>query len=337
MLYSLKGTVVLFGGAGYIGSNLAVGLRNNYRIVVIDKTPKPDWFNRTMYADALYVQVNLIHPPSITGIQLPLSTENNYAIILAARKDVVEGEELPYEYVRDNLALTVNCLEYCERWGIKNIIISSSSTVYHTATSAENHRHCFNECDSTSENPLGVYGYTKKVTEELVKVLTEKKEDVRVVILRYANPVSSCTEYPLFPTVGVMTVLAKRPAEFIQRGECFRDYINIRDVIEMHRLLMSEWNDKIHPGRQPTILNIGTGKPTRIDELIEIFMQVNEEEKLPHNITITRSSKNDFEPFTNCVDVTKFKILFPEWCPRFSVKESVRDYVRMFSLSQPLL
>jgi UDP-glucose 4-epimerase len=320
-------SLVIFGGAGYIGSNLAVSLKSSHKILIVDKAPEPEWFTSVLRSSsAQYLQLDLT---STVKHDLALSSDDKhrFAIILAARKDVAEGEQLPYEYARDNITITINCLEYCERWGIRNIILGSSCTVYHTGKNA---RHCFSENDANGE-PLGVYGYTKKATEDIVKVLTEKKPDVSVAVLRYANPVASISGVSLFPGVGVMSVLGSRHHHFVQRGDGTRDYINIRDMVEMHRLLLTNWEEKIRP-QKFIILNIGTGISTRTSTLVDLFMKVNEEEAVFHYPKIERVQSEQFEALSACVDMMKFRSLFEEWVPRYSVKDSVRDYVRRFPL-----
>lgn len=327
-----KNSIVIFGGAGYIGSNLTMGLKDSYSIVIIDQVTTPTWWQEHMTKeDHLYICCDL--SATLFTRNLPDLSNCQFAIILAAKKDVVEGEKIPYDYARDNLCITINCLELCHNWGIKNILVASSSAVYHTSSSSAVPRHCFNESDSCGlEHPLGVYGYTKKATEDLVKILTEKKDDVRVVILRYANPVGSVDECDdLFPKAGVMSILGSRPDYFIRRGECLRDYINIKDMIHMHKLLLDNWTEKIPlGGKNAVILNIGSGKSTRTDALVDLFFEVSNEENAEYNTVVTRVDRESFEALAVCVDMTKFQLMFPDWRPRYSVKDTVRDYIRRF-------
>lgn len=319
--------IVIFGGVGYIGSNLSVGLRLDYKIIIVDKSPKPTWFDDLMPSDAEYHQIDLTKTPDSQTV----INGAKYAIILAALKDVVEGEQLPYDYTRDNLNITINSLQYCDFWGIKNILFASSCAVYHTASSCAQPRHCFNENDTKNgELPIGVYGYTKRASEDIVTVLAGNKPDIRVVMLRYSNPLASVAEHPLFPQAGVATVLAKRPPVFEQRGDGLRDYINIRDLVEMHRLLIENWEQKVPANSAPMVLNMGTGYTTKTSEIVEMFKSLNKEEGKDYDLQVKLVDRPCFEAMAGCTDMTKFKLMFPEWNPSYSVKESVRDYVHRY-------
>src|SRR6185437_3569683 len=267
--------LLLFGGSGYIGSNLAIGLKNDYNIIIIDKVPQPEWF------DGEYFQQDLTVP----HLTIQPKQKAKFAIILAALKDVVEGEEQPYDYCRDNINIAINSIELCESLGIKNILFVSSCAVYHTPSSCANPPLSFKETDTqTGELPLGIYGFTKKATEDVVTALANSKKDVRVALLRYANLMGSVSSHRLFPKAGVVAVLAKRPKEFYQRGDGLRDYIDVKDLVEMHRLLLKRWDEtfivaSLHIGiKNPLVFNFGTGVITATSDIVNMFREVSEEE-----------------------------------------------------------
>lgn len=314
--------IVLFGGAGYIGSNLAVGLRDTYRIIIIDKVKKPEWFDLLMPEDAIYYQYDLTLAPK-QNFKFELK-DVTYGILLAALKDVLEGESIPFSYARENLAVTTNSVEICDIYNITNIIFSSSCTVYHTRSSCLDPKPKYKEEDGHSPDlPYGVYGVTKKMSEDLVRALHWKG---KIAILRYFNPIGSSPEYPLFPPEGVFSVLAARPDVFVNRGNGLRDYININYMVSIHRLLLQSW-----PYDRIIILNVGTGNETRTEYVAKLFQHAFRREG--HIMKIVDIPRPQFEAPMDCADLTYLHKLFPQLKEHVEIPlvDVVEDYVHRFN------
>lgn len=309
--------VVLLGGSGYIGTHLMLALHGKYQIAIIDRqSPSEEAVNyveeRNGGLPVLRYIVDLEMSPH-EGDYPGLPRTPYCGIMLAALKDVNEGEKIPYDYIRTNLSICVNSMEYLAMLNVTRLIQASSSTLYHN--------------DRPGGEPVGVYGYTKRVSEDICKRLL--KPDQKLLISRYMNPIGSHPHVNAFADIGVCQKLVKmKPEEiFMNRGDCIRDYIHITDLADFHLEALNSW-DLLFGDDNNIILDVGTGIRTTVSQLVEEFNT-----HLPrgsHKIPITLVERLKHEGYDTTSTSDEVRKRLPSWWnkPKIGICTAVQDYRR---------
>lgn len=267
-----KPTVLVTGGAGYIGSHAVLALQQaGYGVIVLDNLV---YGHRDIAEQVL--QVELIEGD--TGDRPLLdhlfSTRNISAVMhFAAYAYVGESVSEPDKYYRNNFVGTLTLLEAMLAASIKQFVFSSTCATYgvpNTVPIPENH----------PQNPINPYGATKLMIE---RVLTDfdKAYDFRSVCFRYFNAAGADPEgrlgedhnpeTHLIPLV-LQTALGKRESVSIfgtdyptPDGTCIRDYIHVTDLAQAHVLGL----EYLLKGESSTIFNLGNGNGFSVKEVIE--------------------------------------------------------------------
>lgn len=223
----------------------------------------------------------------------------------------------------------VNCLDLAIEKGVENFVFSSSCTVYGEPENSK----VVNE-NSPIQKANSPYGNTKQVGEEIIEDLVTSGAPIRVLNLRYFNPVGAHSsaligELPIGKPNNLLPVITQNGVGKLNGmtvngndydtvdGTCVRDYIHVSDVANAHVKGM-DWliaND----GFFAENINIGTGRGTSILELINIFENVSET-KLNWKYAGRRSG----DVVEIYADVTKAKQIL-NWQSQLSVNDAVRD------------
>ena len=277
----MKETVLLTGGAGFIGSHIAVELlQRDYDVVIADdlSNSRPDVPERiekiTGKRPALYnVDVcdkralrDIFAERSITGV-----------IHFAGLKAVGESVRLPLAYYRNNLDSCLSVLEVMQEFGCKEFVFSSSATVYGDQpaplTESADTGHC--------SNP---YGWTKFMIEEILKDAAKANPELHVVLLRYFNPIGAhesglIGENPngipnnLMPYITQVAVGKLKQLTIFgdtydtPDGTGVRDYIHVVDLARGHVCAIK----KLETNCGLFICNLGTGKGYSVLDVIHAF------------------------------------------------------------------
>ena len=280
----MKKKIFVTGGAGYIGSHTCVELlRANHEVMVFD-----DLSNSC--EDALR-RVELITNRKLSFFKGDITNRNQLSDAIsgfqpdsvmhfAGLKAVAESVTQPLRYYDVNVHGSINLLQAMDNVGCKEIIFSSSATVY-----GEINTPPYNETMPVA--PSSPYGRTKLIFEDILKDWTTC-DTKRAVVLRYFNPVGAHTsgllgEDPqgipnnLMPLI-VQTAQRKRPELSIfgsdydtRDGTGERDYIHVVDLARGHLQAL----DNISNLYSFQILNLGTGRGTTVLELIDTFTKIN--------------------------------------------------------------
>ncbi len=289
--------VLVTGGTGYIGSHTIVELfSNDYDVDVLDnlKNSKVDSLSNIESLTGKrprFFQADLMDAESIDKI----FSENHYDLVIhfAGLKAVAESIEKPLEYYENNIGGTINLLKSMKKYGVKNIIFSSSATVYGTQPTAR-----LDESMTTGKGITNPYGETKYFIEEILKAVAKSDPEFSITILRYFNPVGNhpsglLGENPndipnnLMPIVmkvatGEIAELKVYGDDYDTRdGSCIRDFIHVVDLAKGHVAAIN--------GMKPgvSIYNLGTGKGTSVLEMVAAFEKVSGK-TLPHSIAPRR-------------------------------------------------
>ena len=290
-------TVLVTGGAGFIGSHTVVELQNaGFDVVVVDNLCNAN-------------EEALRRVKEITGKELafyPYDVRDrarmeevfsahkiDWVIHFAGLKAVGESVKKPILYYDNNLISTLVLLETMEKFGVKNFVFSSSATVY-----GEPERLPLDEeCRLSTTNP---YGTTKLMQERILKDLYVADNTWNIALLRYFNPVGAhpsgrIGEDPKGIPNNLMPYVAQVASGKLQKigvfgndyptpdGTGVRDYIHVVDLTRGHVAAIQKLNT---PGVH--IYNLGTGKGYSVLDMIHAFEKACGK-KLPYEIKPRRA------------------------------------------------
>lgn len=283
-----KGKILVTGGTGYIGSHTVVELQQSgFEVVIID-----DLSNSSAETVNSIEKISGIKPGfeefNLQDYDKCVSFFEKYdgikAIIhFAASKAVGESVQEPLLYYRNNLTSLMNLVECQRKFGVENIVFSSSCTVYGQPeilpVTEETPR-------KEAESP---YGNTKSVCEDILRDSTAAYSNINAIALRYFNPIgahesSLIGENPsgvpnnLVPFItqtaaGIREQLSVFGDDYDTRdGSCIRDFINVVDLAKAHVVAI----DRLLEGKNKAsyeYFNIGTGDGATVLELINSFIK----------------------------------------------------------------
>ena len=240
-------TILVTGGAGYIGSHTVVELLKNpeYDVIIVDNfsNSNPEIINR-LY-ELTKRPIKIYHRDCRDQMDDILSEHKVDGIIhFAAYKAVGESVESPIQYYDNNINSLLNMLDTAKYFGIKNFVFSSSCSLYGN----------LKELPATEESPLSEpespYAYTKLMGEQILKDFSKVNPDFKIVSLRYFNPVGAhesglIGESPINKPNNILPVIcnsAETGEEMMvfggdyetRDGSCIRDYVHVSDIAEAH-------------------------------------------------------------------------------------------------------
>ncbi len=284
----MKHTVLVSGGAGFIGSHVTVELVNaGYEVIVADNFSNCDMTNYHGVCQILGKEIPLIKMDFCDTEAVRELFESNKidaVIHFAAFKAVGESVAEPLKYYSNNLGSFINILESARAKGC-NVLFSSSATVY-----GEADKKPVTE-DTPRQSATSPYGNTKQICEDILRDSVKAYSGIKGIALRYFNPIGAhpsalIGELPrgvpnnLVPFI-TQTAIGKRECLSVFGGDyptpdgtCLRDYIDIVDLAKAHVCAVDRMIDgKME--KEYEIFNIGTGRPLSVLELINSFERVN--------------------------------------------------------------
>lgn len=284
----MKQTVLVSGGAGFIGSHVTVELvQKGYDVIIADNFSNCDLTNYHGVCKILGREIPLVEMDFCDGAAVSkLFTDNRIDAVIhfAAYKAVGESVAEPLKYYRNNLCSFLNVLEMAREKGC-NVLFSSSATVY-----GEPGQLPVNE-ESPRQPATSAYGNTKQMCEDFLRDCVAAYPSVKGISLRYFNPIGAhpsalIGELPrgvpnnLVPFI-TQTAIGKRECLSVfgndyptEDGTCKRDYIDIVDLARAHVCAVSRMLDG-GMEKPYEVFNIGTGRPLSVLELINAFERVN--------------------------------------------------------------
>lgn len=282
-------TVLVSGGAGYIGSHVSVELvASGYNVVVADNFSNCDHtcfegVKKIIGKELPLVEMSFCDKEAVD--KLFTDYQIDAVIHFAAFKAVGESVADPLKYYGNNLESFINVISAARKHGCRNILFSSSATVY-----GETDKLPVTE-QSERQSATSPYGNTKQIAEDILRDCVKAYPEIRGIALRYFNPIGAhpsalIGELPrgvpanLVPYI-TQTAIGKRECLSIfgddyptPDGTCQRDYIDIVDLAKAHVAAVGRMcDDKMKAGYE--IFNVGTGNPVSVMELVKTFEQVN--------------------------------------------------------------
>lgn len=290
--------ILVTGGAGYIGSHTVLELLNaGYEVVVVDNLYNSskkslEIVKRETKKEIKFYQADVRDKEKLEEIFK--NEKNIFAVIhFAGLKAVGESCEIPLAYYDNNISGTICLCEIMEKYDCKNIIFSSSATVYGDPKEVP----ITENFDLSVTNP---YGRTKLMLEEILRDVHNADNNWNVVLLRYFNPIGAhicgdMGEDPngipnnLLPYITQVAVgKLKQVSVFgndydTKDGTGVRDYIHVVDLAKGHVKAIK----KLEKNSGVSVYNLGTGKGYSVLEVIK-NMEKAVGEKIPYIITERR-------------------------------------------------
>lgn len=278
--------ILVTGGTGYIGSHTVVELLNSgYKVIIVDNytNSKPEVLNRIYQITNKKPKFYEVDVCDLDKMEQIFVKEKITDIIhFAGLKSVAESVEKPQLYFDNNIGGSKVLLELMDKYNVKNIVFSSSATVYGLPEHVP-----LKESDKVGgcTNP---YGQTKLEIEYHLMNYSKSHPDANIAILRYFNPIGAHVsgligEDPqgipnnLMPYI-TQVAIGKRPHLNVYGndyntvdGTGVRDYIHVVDLAYGHLCALKKLEEK--PGL--VIYNLGTGKGTSVLELVHAFEKAN--------------------------------------------------------------
>jgi len=302
--------VFVTGGAGFIGSHTLVQLlRQNIQVTAFDNYSNSSPIalarvKRLAQSDFSIVEGDICDQ---AGLRAAMQAAKPDAVIhFAGLKAVGESAEKPLAYYRNNIAGSISLLEAMDCVGCRNIVFSSSATVYDPVK----------QPPFTEEDPLGAastYGRTKQFIEEIIRDWSAANPEASAVILRYFNPVGAHAsgeigEDPVGIPNNLMPFISKVAQGSLPQLQVFgedyattdgtgaRDYIHVEDLASAHLAALG-YTDQ---NKGCETFNIGTGRATTVLEMVRAF-----EKATGKSIPYTIADRRAGDVSTTVADVSK--------------------------------
>lgn len=285
--------ILVTGGAGFIGSHAAVELlENGYDIVVVDNLSNSQMesierVKELTGKDFPFYKTDLLELEELEGI---FSRHQIQSVMhFAGLKAVGESVAMPLAYYHNNITGTLNLCAAMNKYGVKNLVFSSSATVYGNPVRVP----IDESFPLSATNP---YGRTKLMIEEILRDLHVSDPSWRIAILRYFNPIGAhesgrIGENPqgipnnLMPYITQVAVGKREQLQVFGNdyethdGTGVRDYIHVVDLVKGH-LKALEYLEK-HEGVE--MFNLGTGTGYSVLDLVNSFSDATSKE-IPYKV-----------------------------------------------------
>jgi len=316
-------TLLVVGGAGYIGSTVASAARDSGRdVVVLDNLSvgREEFtagcaFYRGDMADGELVDRVFAEHPDIDAV-----------VHCAALTVVPDSVAEPLRYYRENVAKTVDLLDHLRRNDCRRLVFSSSASVYGNAGPVVD--------EDTPVEPGSPYARTKVMVEQVLADLAAAEPGWRILALRYFNPIGADPQRrsgPTSPRPGhvlgkLLTAQADGEPFTItgtdyptRDGSGLRDYVHVWDLALAHVAAIERLDDVVDAGRPYLVINLGSGTGVTVRELAAA---VNRQVK--PQVTVQEGPRRPGDPAGAVATVERARTLLG-WLPTATLDDAVRD------------
>lgn len=323
--------VIVTGGAGYIGSHTIIELLENtdFEVISVDNfsNSSEETYDRIEKITGKRVKHYAVDLCNYYEAEEIFKGEKNISGIIhfAAFKSVPESVENPHKYYHNNINSLLNIIELSLKYKVKNLIFSSSCSVYGNIDSLP-------VSETTYLNKaVSPYAYTKQIGEQMLADYTKVNPELNVIALRYFNPAGAhksalIGEDPINHPTSLVPVITKTAIGKMEKmfvhgsnydtrdGSAIRDYVHVSDIADAHvlalNLLFNEGNENNFD-----IINLGTGNGISVLEAIQSFEKISGQ-KLNYELGPIRDG--DVAAIYSDIDKSK-KVL--SWSPKYTLDE----------------
>ena len=334
-------TILITGGAGYIGSHTSLLLlEKGNKVIILDSFINSSNKNieriqsfirgRNIENNLIIFKVDIRDYKSMEEIFFKINENNirvDAVIHFAGLKNANKSINEPLEYWDNNVNGSINLFKIMENFNCRNIVFSSSAAIYDVSKSGHNLK------ESSNKKPITPYGKTKLTVEMILEdIQRSSTKQWSIANLRYFNPIGAhyegiIGEDPLncspniFPAILEVAAGERKEIDIYgsdwdtKDGTGVRDYIHIMDLAEAHISAL----EKIKKDTRFLTLNIGTGIGTSVLDLIKTFEKVNRIE-IKKNYLNRRSGD-----IGKVVANNKLAIKTLDWFPKRSIEDMCKD------------
>ena len=310
-MFTFTNNILVTGGAGYIGSHIIELLvKKKFKVFIYDNLVTG--YKKLINKKAVFIKGD------IKNSKLLIKTINdnniNSIIHLAGYLNISEGQKNKKKYYKNNVIGTLNLVKACKNSTVKNIIFSSSCSIYGNIKGSVSEKNI--------PKPKSYYAFTKYKSEEIIKKYG-KKFNFKYGILRYfnvagASPSGKIGEIEksyghLIKNLAIQSTKLRPKVDIFgnnyntKDGTCIRDYIHVSDLADIHILVLK----KISSSKKSLILNCGYGKGYSVKEIVEIF------KKIKKGVIIKYKKKRIGDVAQIYSDNSKLKKIL-KWKPKFN-------------------
>ncbi|MCL2061487.1 MAG: UDP-glucose 4-epimerase GalE [Firmicutes bacterium] len=322
--------ILVTGGAGYIGSHTCVELLlAGERVLVVDNLSNSMRQSLTRVQqitgkEVLFVQEDVCNTAALHKI-FAANPDIESVIHFAGFKAVGESVQKPLMYYQNNVGSTVSLLKAMAAANVKNLVFSSSATVYGQNGALDETLPI-----SAAQNP---YGNTKIISEQIVRDVCAADPAFNAALLRYFNPVGAHASYligenpkgipnNLMPfitqvAVGKLSGLNIFGNDYPTRdGTCVRDYIHVVDLAKAHVAALK----KLRTNSGAVTYNLGTGNGVTVLEMVNAFIKATGV-KIPYAFAPRREGD-----LAECYAIAKKAEAQLNWRAEKTVEDMCRDH-----------
>ena len=310
-MFTFTNNILVTGGAGYIGSHIIELLvKKKFKVFIYDNLVTG--YKKLINKKAVFIEGD------IKNSKLLIKTINdnniNSIIHLAGYLNISEGQKNKKKYYKNNVIGTLNLVKACKNSTVKNIIFSSSCSIYGNIKGSVSEKNI--------PKPKSYYAFTKYKSEEIIKKYG-KKFNFKYGILRYfnvagASPSGKIGEIEksyghLIKNLAIQSTKLRPKVDIFgnnyntKDGTFIRDYIHVSDLADIHILALK----KISSSKKSLILNCGYGKGYSVKEIVEIF------KKIKKGVIIKYKKKRIGDVAQIYSDNSKLKKIL-KWKPKFN-------------------
>lgn len=317
MVKKNKQTILVSGGAGFIGSHLCQKLlKSDYKIICLDnfnnfyslKIKEGNINGIKNNADFLLVRGDIL---DLNLLEEIFQKEKIKKIIhLAALAGVRTSLDSPVRYTETNISGTINLLEMARKYKIEQFVFASSSSIY-----GKNSKVPFGEKEKNMI-PISPYAATK-LSGEIFCQTYHKLYNIPTTILRFFTVYGPRQRPEMAIYKFVRLIIEGKPISIFGNGESIRDYTYVDDIVEgIIKAVQTPFNFEI--------FNLGGSKPIKLKKLIKVIS-----EELNIEAKIIKMPNQSGDPLITYADVSKAKKLL-KWQPTISIEEGLKEFVNWY-------